>query len=253
MDEIKNEIVQDVVEETAPQAVEDNSCDETTLADEQPTPAKKKIKLPAWLQKLIDKINSNEDVRQMVLFTLFSFICGGTQTIVTLVLPPLLELAKGTVLVEPFAGIALPGAFNLFEYPTVAQFIGFLIGSTIGQILTFVLNRKKTFNCTNNVVIAVLMYIVVSVIIIFTQTLIGGAIQSALYKAVPEPKAFLALVFNLTTQVVQGIAGLVLSFLGNKFLVMRNWGEKKQKAQACDCQACAADCDSADCNGTDAE
>lgn len=85
MDEIKQEVETDV-------ASEEVVADETAAQASENT-GKKKIKLPAWFQKLVDKIKSNEDVRQMVVFTLFSFICGGSQLIITLVLPALLKLA----------------------------------------------------------------------------------------------------------------------------------------------------------------
>ena len=122
--------------------------------------AKKKAKLPKGLQKLVDKINANENVRQMVVFTLFSFICGGSQLILTLVLTQLKY--AGGVLAEPFRGIPV-GNFAIFGYETTAEFIGFLVGSVTGQVLTFVLNRKKTFNCTNNVVISGIMYAILAV------------------------------------------------------------------------------------------
>lgn len=207
---------------------------QTAQTDEsqvQEKPAKKKAKLPKGLQKLVDKINANENVRQMVVFTLFSFICGGSQLILTLVLTQLKY--AGGVLAEPFKGIPV-GNFSIFGYETTAEFIGFLVGSITGQVLTFVLNRKKTFNCTNNVVISGIMYTILAVFIIFMQTLLGGAITSACYGAMPEPSSFVGLLFNLAGQAVGGIAALIISFLGNKFLVMRNWGSKKATAETTD-------------------
>lgn len=136
MDEIKQEVATDV-------ASEEVVADETAAQASENT-GKKKIKLPAWLQKLVDKIKSNEDVRQMVVFTLFSFICGGSQLIITLVLPALLKLAPETsVLNQRFYGFDLGALKDVFGYPTTSDFIGFLIGSIVGQVLTFVLNRKR--------------------------------------------------------------------------------------------------------------
>lgn len=239
MDEIKTEVIEDVTQDT-PIAEEANVLDEATVSEE--TAQKKKVKLPAWLQTLVDKIKSNEDVRQMVLFTLFSFICGGSQMIITLVLPLLLKLGGG-VLTEKFYGFDLGMLKDVFGYPTTSDFIGFLIGSIVGQVLTFVLNRKKTFNCTNNIVIAVIMYIIVAVAIIFVQTLLGSAIMTACQNAHHvEDTSFLYQVYNLTGQAVGGITALVMSFLGNKFLVMRNWGEKKAAKEECSCECCNPDC-----------
>lgn len=230
MDENKTVATDEIVEpiEDRQEQIEIAQTDES---QEQEKPTKKKAKLPKGLQKLVDKINANENVRQMVVFTLFSFICGGSQLILTLVLTQLKY--AGGVLAEPFKGIPV-GSFSIFGYETTAEFIGFLVGSITGQVLTFVLNRKKTFNCTNNVVISGIMYTILAVFIIFMQTLLGGAITSACYGAMPEPSSFVGLLFNLAGQAVGGIAALIISFLGNKFLVMRNWGSKKATAETTD-------------------
>lgn len=230
MDENKTVATDEIVEpiEERQEQIEIAQTDESQV---QEKPAKKKAKLPKGLQKLVDKINANENVRQMVVFTLFSFICGGSQLILTLVLTQLKY--AGGVLAEPFKGIPV-GSFSIFGYETTAEFIGFLVGSITGQVLTFVLNRKKTFNCTNNVVISGIMYTILAVFIIFMQTLLGGAITSACYGAMPEPSSFVGLLFNLAGQAVGGIAALIISFLGNKFLVMRNWGSKKATAETTD-------------------
>lgn len=232
MDEIKTDAVQDCAENQ-----------EVATSDATQSGKKKKIKLPAWLQKLVDKINSNEDVRQMVVFTLFSFICGGSQLIITLVLPALLKLAPETsVLNQKFYGFDLGALKDVFGYPTTSDFIGFLIGSIVGQVLTFVLNRKKTFNCTNNVLVSGIMYVILAVTIIFVQTLLGSAIMTACMGAKPVAQTeFLYQIYNLTGQAVGGITALVMSFVGNKFLVMRNWGEKKksQEEPACDEEKCS--------------
>ena len=215
--------------------------DETENYDQSDGKTKKKIKLPKGLQTLVDKIKANENLRQMIVFTLFSFICGGSQLIISLVLPMLLKLSDSPVLQAVFPGFTICSV-PLFQYlgkevspgvyaGGVSDFIGFLVGSIVGQVLTFVLNRKKTFNCTNNIVISGIMYAIVAVAIIFAQTLVCGAILNALNNAVPDASDFLSgTVFNLVAQAVSGILGLVMSFLGNKFLVMRNWGEKKNKA-----------------------
>ena len=228
MDETKSEsdVCQD--KETLEKVAD---CDAKNDGDNDMPPKKKKAKLPKGLQKLVDKINANENVRQMVVFTLFSFICGGSQLILTLALTQLKYV--GGVLASPFQGIPV-GNFSIFGYETTAEFIGFLVGSITGQVLTFVLNRKKTFNCTNNVVISGIIYTILAVFIIFMQTLLGGAITSACYGANPTPSSALGLLFNLAGQAVGGIAALVISFLGNKFLVMRNWASKKATAETTD-------------------
>ena len=262
MDEIKNEVAVEDVEQPAQDTVvvEEQTASQDTVVVEDETvdaPAenadaktKKKIKLPQGLQNLVDKIKANENLRQMIVFTLFSFICGGSQLIITLVLPALLKLAPAdSVLNQRFYGFRLGALDDVFGYPTTSDFIGFLIGSIVGQVLTFILNRKKTFNCTNNIVISGIMYVILAVTIIFVQTLLGSAIMTACMGAKPVAQTeFLYQIYNLTGQAVGGITALVMSFLGNKFLVMRNWGEKKNKAQEAQC-ACEC-CDQCSCEAS---
>ena len=204
-------------EENASECTRDEAtnCDHT---DEQAAP---KRKLPPFLQKIADYLSSHEDIRQMTMFFLFSLICGGTQFIITLVLPLLLNLIP-----------SLKPAFSwfLFKYPTTGEFIGFLIGSVIGQTLTFALNRKKTFNVPNYLVMRAIMYAVMAVLIILMQTYLGGVVTSACQRAVPDANELLSSVFNITGQAVAGIAALIVNFLGNKFFVMRDWGGKIKKA-----------------------
>jgi len=102
----------------------------------------------------------------------------------------------------------------------------------VGQVLTFVLNRKKTFNVPDYVALRAVMYAIMAVLIIIMQTALGGVVTKACWNAKPDANGFLDLLFNLTGQAVAGIAAVIVNFLGNKFFVMRDWGKKKQAAQA---------------------
>lgn len=178
------------------------------------------------IKQLIQYIKEHEDIRQMVVFLLFSFICGGTQMILTYGLS-LMRYAGGK-LAEGFPGFML-GKLPLFEYDSYAEFIGFLVGSVAGQALTFVLNRKKTFNIKDHIAFRAVAYAIMAVLIIFMQVLVGGAITMACRNAKPDANEFFSLLFNLTGLFVGGILALVINFLGNKFFIMRKWGEKETK------------------------
>lgn len=204
MEEIKNEEISTSPEE----AQEENSNN--------------KKKLPKWLGKIVNYLKEHEDVRQMVLFTLFSFICGGTQGLITLFLPMILRAINPESMTAAFS-------WFLFDYTNkgLGEFIGFLVGSFIGQILTFVLNRKKTFNVSDHIPFRAIAYTIMAVLIILMQTALGGAVTTACGDAVAgtdlASNDLLAAVFNLTGQAVAGIAALIVNFLGNKFFVMRKF------------------------------
>lgn len=183
---------------------------------------KKKIKLPKFLQKINDYLKTHENVRQMVYFFMFSILCGLSQMIVTYGLSAGLKL-------EPHLGSTRLDWF-VFRCNTQADFIGFLVGSVVGQVLTFVLNRKKTFNARDYIALRAIMYTILAILIIIMQTALGNAVNDACKQAKPDATGFLEFVFNLTGQAVAGISALIVNFLGNKFFVMRNWGKKKAKA-----------------------
>lgn len=195
----------------------------------QETPKKSKRELPAWIQKIVDYLNAHEDVRQMVFFLMFSVLCGASQLIVTYALSAGLKL-------EAHLGSTRLDWF-VFHFATQAEFIGFLVGSVVGQVLTFVLNRKKTFNVPDHIALRAVMYAIMAILIIIMQTALGGAVTDACWGAKPDANGFLDLVFNLTGQAVAGIAAVIVNFLGNKFLVMRDWGKKKAKAENADTQS----------------
>lgn len=175
------------------------------------------------IKALVEYIKTHEDLRQMVLFLLFSFLCAAAQTITQFVL----KYAIGAIKADPFD-------WFLFHYPQergLAEFIGFICGAIIGQVMTFILNRKKTFKATNNVIVAGIMYAIIAICIILLQTYLGGVITKACENAAvangTDTSGFIGFLITLTGMAVGGICALVLSFLGNKYLVMRDWGKKK--------------------------
>lgn len=183
---------------------------------------------PRSLKGLIQYIKAHENLRQMVLFTLFSLICGATQMLITLVLPMILKAANPTKMEAPFGWIKM-GETYFFDFTDEGQglgsFLGWLIGSIWGQALTFILNRKKTFNVPDHVIFRAVAYAVMAVLIIVMQTAIGK-VEGVLKAHDPDASKFVNVVYNLIAQVVAGIAAFVASFLGNKFVVMRKWKTK---------------------------
>ncbi|MBR4800591.1 MAG: hypothetical protein IK048_02850 [Clostridia bacterium] len=182
------------------------------------------------LKGLVKYIKAHENLRQPILFFLFSMICGGSQMLITLLFTQLYRV--GGTLGKPFPGFMV-GSVPLFQYASHAEFIGFLIGSVVGQVLTFVLNRKKTFNVHDHIAFRAVAYAIMAIAIIFVQTLLGGAITVACRNAYSGGVAFVNdVIFNLVGQAVGGISALIISFLCNKFLVMRKFKSSEPQAQA---------------------
>lgn len=196
----------------------------TDEAGEEATDKPKKKGIKA----MIAYIQAHEDLRQMVLFFLFSIICGASQFVTNMVFKYALEAV-------PELGTDYPFHWFVFNHPSTGDFIGFLLGAIIGQVMTFVLNRKKTFKATNNVVIAAIAYAITAILIIILQTYLGGVVSTACtdaYKAAnagADPTGFISFLITITGMLVGGITALILCFLANKFFIMRNWNTKKSK------------------------
>ena len=196
----------------------------TDEAGEEATDKPKKKGIKA----MIAYIQAHEDLRQMVLFFLFSLICGASQFVTNMVFKYALEAV-------PELGTDYPFHWFVFNHPSTGDFIGFLLGAIIGQVMTFVLNRKKTFKATNNVVIAAIAYAITAILIIILQTYLGGVVSTACtdaYKAAnagADPTGFISFLITITGMLAGGITALILCFLANKFFIMRNWNTKKSK------------------------
>ena len=224
MDEEKLETLpEETPVETAENIVEDLPAE--TAEEAQEDKPKKSLK------GLIEYIKTHENLRQLVLFTLFSMICGVTQFTITLVLPIILK-ATITSMSDPFGWIKMGDAY-FFDFTDKGQgmgsFLGWLLGSIWGQALTFILNRKKTFNAPDHLVFRAIAYTVMAILIIIVQTAIGKL--EGVFKANdPNASDFVNVIYNLLAQVVAGMAAFTMSFLGNKFIIMRKFKNKNEVA-----------------------
>jgi len=200
-------------------------------------------KKPKNLKELITYVKTHESLRQVVLFTLFSMICGVTQMLITLLLPIILKAASPDKMTTPFGWIKM-GESYFFDFTDEGQglgsFLGWLIGSIWGQALTFILNRKKTFNVPDHVAFRAVAYTVMAVLIIIVQTALGK-IEGVLKANDPTASDFVNVVYNLIAQIIAGLAAFTMSFFGNKFFVMRKWKVKGEEATEGEAAETAAD------------
>lgn len=171
-------------------------------------------KIKDFFKKIGDFLKAHEDIRQLVMFTLFSLICFAIEYISFLIL----KLC-----------IRTEGDFKwfIFEYTNEAgglgAFIAFLVSNILAQAATFVLNRKKTFNADNNVIVAAVAYAIMVVGIIVLNTWLGGIIGDAIVKGSSINQDFAALIGKLVGSVIS----FVVSFVMSKFVIMR----KKKPAE----------------------
>jgi putative flippase GtrA len=133
--------------------------------------------------------------------------------------------------VLPKNGINKEISWFIFVYPTEAGGLGaliaFVISSVIGQALKFITNFKKTFKSTNNILLSAIGFAVMAVIIVVGLNLyVGGLLNTALCKVIPN--ADLA---GTIAKAVCQMAGFLLAFPVNKFILMRNKPADKEQTQ----------------------
>ena len=139
-----------------------------------------------------------------------------------------------------------------------ATFIAMLGSKCIAEIISFTINRKKTFNANNNVVFSAIMYVITVVALIIFSTWLAGPIGNAMgAHNIDEGLS------STVSKMVGSIISFVVIFLMDKFVIMRNVdkGDKEAAADSAEGEAMAAEALAADtaegetitCDSADAE
>ncbi len=170
-------------------------------------------------------MNEHENLRQFVFFSLFSFLCFFA------------EMASfySIYYICQAAHYDAPFCWFLFDYSAaesggIGGFIAFLISTTIAQALTFILNRKKTFNANNNVVFAAIMYACMVVVVIVLNTAVCGVTKDAIAVAMLKGncgESATDFVSGTISKLVGGALAWLISFFMSKFVIMRKKKEKE--------------------------
>ena len=180
-------------------------------------------KVKKGINPVVKFFREHENIRQIVVFTLCSLVCFA------------IEYISFTIIELCVTGYDQPFNGTIFKYKQTRSFIAFLVSNVLAQTSTFILNRKKTFKATNNVVISGIMFAAMMVGIIVLNTWLGGIIQTAAEKSLisnnPSMDAkTVTFIAGLAGKLTGSLLSFVVSFLGNKFLVMRNWKVASYKA-----------------------
>ncbi len=139
-----------------------------------------------------------------------------------------------------------------------ATFIAMLGSKCIAEIISFTINRKKTFKANNNVVFSAIMYVITVVALIIFSTWLAGPIGNAMgAHNIDEGLS------STVSKMVGSIISFVVIFLMDKFVIMRNVekGDKEAAADSAEGEAMAAVALAADtaegetitCDSADAE
>ena len=193
------------IEKTAPETEENGSG---LPGNEGPaTEQKKDLKF-----KIHKFLTDHANIFQIVKFTLISLIAFIAEFASMYALQYGLLDLYGDVPFEWFIFDYAPGEDGAFGQ---AGFIAMLVSKCIAEIISFTINRKKTFNANNNVVFSAIMYVITVISIIILSTWLAGALGTVFGSAVGADWG------NTISKMLGSLLSWVIVFLMDKFVIMR--------------------------------
>ena len=160
---------------------------------------------------------------QFILFIIMSLVAFVVQIVIVQFGPKLLELCGVDATKEFTAWI--------FGNYTMAAFISFLVGNVAAKVISYILNRKKTFGAVNNLVFSMTVYVIMCVALIIAETLIGEPLANAYKKLFASIPALVEWAPTLS-MITYSIADFLIVFLMEKFVIMNDNLFKKSKDEA---------------------
>ncbi|MCD7755656.1 MAG: hypothetical protein LUJ09_04900 [Firmicutes bacterium] len=129
----------------------------------------------------------------------------------------------------------MDGTVNIWPFPsqTLGSFLAFLISNMFAKVISYVTNRKKTFQANNNLRFSVIAYVVLVVALIIIETAIGTPLQNGLYTLLGGDFAGttqatasaqspgLYQVCGVASQLIYGIGDAIVVFFMDKYLIMK--------------------------------
>ena len=120
------------------------------------------------------------------------------------------EIDGKEVPVNPFITIGLDSF-------TLAGFIAYLVANIVAKVISYILNRKKTFAAVNNLAFSFSVYVIMCVALIVAETFIAVPIQNFwIGIGVPADAA------GMVTVITYSIPDFLIVFLMEKFVIMNN-------------------------------
>ena len=120
------------------------------------------------------------------------------------------EIDGKKVPVNPFITIGIDSL-------TLAGFIAYLVANIVAKVISYILNRKKTFAAVNNLAFSFSVYVIMCVALIVAETFIAAPIQNFwIGIGVPESWA------GMVTVITYSIPDFLIVFLMEKFVIMNN-------------------------------
>lgn len=121
----------------------------------------------------------------------------------------------------------IPIKWWIFDYSSkeslmLSGFISFLLATTVGQIVNYIVQRKVTFKSNTEFSKSIPKYIVMVIVIVIVSTALPGKTQMVLAK-IGVPGSLLPFGANIINLVVQ----VAISFTAMKFIILPEDKDKK--------------------------
>jgi uncharacterized protein YegP (UPF0339 family) len=169
---------------------------------------------------------------QFVLFIVMSLAAFVVQIVLVQFLPKLLVLC----------GVSESSTFTawIFGQYTVPAFVGFAVGNVAAKVISYILNRKKTFGAVNNLAFSMTVYVIMCVVLIIAETLVGEPLAKAyanLFKNVPALVEW----SSTLSMITYSIADFLIVFIMEKFVIMNDNLFKSKKEEDAEVEDSEAD------------
>ncbi len=160
-----------------------------------------------------EKTEGEKTVVQAILFTLLSMVAFVSQLILVNVIP---LIYKDTTPISAW----------IFGEQARNAFVAFLISNTAAKVISYVLNRKKTFAAVNNLTFSIVTYVIMCVTLIIVETLIGEPLAEAYFKLFGGKVKIE--VCRTISMITYSMLDFVIVFLMEKFVIMNDKLFKKK-------------------------
>ena len=154
---------------------------------------------------------------QLIWFCVLSTLAFLVQLLITTFFPKLFNLSKA---------MQATFSFGLFGEQTLSVFLSFLIANIAAKVISYILNRKKTFSAKNNLAFSITVYVIMCVSLIVVETIIGEPLANAYHTFVRSEE----LCRTLST-VTYSVVDFVIVFLLEKFVIMNDNLFKKKNVE----------------------
>ena len=159
------------------------------------------------LENVATYIKEHKTMLQAILFMLFSCLAFVAQLGTQALFDWALKDVSQTVKVWPFPEQAL------------GTLISFLIANVVAKVISFVMNRKKTFDANNNKVFSAVTYTIMVVTLIIVETLVGEPLANALNTA---SNGVLGSWASTLAIIIYSIPDFIIVFIMDKYVIMRH-------------------------------